>query len=151
TAIAAFTRALDNKEKGYDAHYDYVMRGVAYGKKNDFQKAMADFDEAVKLQGEDPDVPFRRGAIRFEQKDYKGTVEDMSVVIKADEKNGSAYRMRGFSLNMLDQRTEGAADNEKACELNKDLCPYPTLPLREVGLRTKGLLRNQEALFISTS
>jgi hypothetical protein len=123
TAIAAFTRALDKKEKGYDAHYDYVMRGVAYGKKNDFQKAMADFDEAVKLQGEDPDVRFRRGAIRFQQKDYKGTVEDMSVVIKADEKNGSAYRMRGFSLNMLDQRTEGAADNEKACELNKDLCP----------------------------
>ena len=122
-AIAAFTRSLEKKEKGFDAHYDYVMRGVAWGKKNDMAKAMADFDEAVKLQGDDADVRFRRGAIRFQQKDYKGTVEDMSVVIKADEKNGPAYRMRGFSLNMLDQRTEGAADNEKACELNKDLCP----------------------------
>jgi tetratricopeptide (TPR) repeat protein len=122
-AIAAFTRALDKKEKGFDAHYDYVMRGVAYGKKNDIGKAMADFDEAVKLKPEDADVRFRRGAIRFQQKEYKGTVEDMSVVIKADEMNGPAYRMRGFSLNMLDQRTEGAADNEKACELNKDLCP----------------------------
>jgi tetratricopeptide (TPR) repeat protein len=122
-AIAAFTRALDKKEKGYDAHYDYVMRGVAFGKKNDFAKAMADFDEAVKLKDDDADVRFRRGAIRFQQRDYKGTVEDMSVVIKADDKNGPAYRMRGFSLNMLDQRTEGAADNDKACELSKDLCP----------------------------
>ena len=122
-AIAAFTRALDKKEKGSDAHYDYVMRGVAWGKKNDMAKAMADYDEALKLQGDDADARFRRGAIRFQQKDYKGTVEDMSVVIKADDKNGPAYRMRGFSLNMLEQRTEGAADNDKACELNKDLCP----------------------------
>jgi tetratricopeptide (TPR) repeat protein len=122
-AIAAFTRSLEKKEKGSDAHYDYVMRGVAYGMKNDTAKAMADYDEAVKLKDDDADVRFRRGAIRFQQKDYKGVVEDMSVVIKADDKNGPAYRMRGFSLNMLDQRTEGAADNDKACELSKDLCP----------------------------
>jgi hypothetical protein len=122
-AIAAFTRALDKKEKGFDEHYDHVMRGVAFGKKNDFDKAMADFDEAVKLKDDDADVRFRRGAIRFQRKDYKGVVEDMSIVIKADDKNGPAYRMRGFSENMLDQRTEGAADNDKACELSKDLCP----------------------------
>ena len=122
-AIAAFTRSLEKKEKGSDAHYDYVMRGVAHGMKNDIAKAMADYDEAVKLKGDDPDVRFRRGAIRFQQKDYKGVVEDMSVVIKADDKNGPAYRMRGFSLNMLDQRTEGAVDNDKACELSKELCP----------------------------
>jgi|SRR5579871_35793 len=122
-AIAAFTRALDKKEKGFDEHYDHVMRGVAWGKKNDFVKAMADYDEALKLKGDDADARFRRGAIRFQQKDYKGVVEDMSVVIQADDKNGPAYRMRGFSLNMLEQRTEGAADNDKACELNKDLCP----------------------------
>ena len=122
-AIAAFTAALEKKEKGSDAHYDYVMRAVAHGKKNDFAKALADFDEALKLKGDDADARFRRGAMRFGQKDYKGVVEDMSVVLKAHEKNGPAYRMRGFSYNMLDQRTEGAADNDKACELNKDLCP----------------------------
>ena len=122
-AIAAFTAALDKKEKGSDAHYDYVMRAVAYGKKNDTAKALADFDEAIKLKGDDADARFRRGAMRFTVKDYKGVVEDMSVVLKADEKNGPAYRMRGFSYNMLDQRTEGATDNDKACELDKTLCP----------------------------
>ena len=122
-AIAAFTRAIDKKDKDADLHYDYVMRGVALGKKNKYEQALADFDAALKLKPDDADARFRRGAMRFELKQYQGTIEDITAAIQANDQNGAAYRMRGFSRNMLDQRTEGAADNDKACSLNKDLCP----------------------------
>ena len=119
-AIAALTRAIDKKS---NLLYDYVMRGVAYAKKGQQEQALADFDAAVKTKPDDVDARFRRGGTRFQLKQYDGVIEDMTVVIQADEKNGPAYRMRGFSYNMLDQHVKGDPDNEKACELNKDLCP----------------------------
>ena len=119
-AIAALTRAIDKKA---NLLYDYVMRGVAYVKKGQQEQALADFDNAVKTKPDDADARFRRGGTRFQLRQYEGVIEDMNVVIQADEKNGSAYRMRGFSYNMLDQHVKGDPDNEKACELNKDLCP----------------------------
>jgi len=119
-AIAALTRAIDKKSNPL---YDHVMRGVAYAKKGQQEQALADFDEAVKAKPEDVDARFRRGGTRFQLKQYTGVIEDMNVVIQADEMNGAAYRMRGFSYNMLDQHVKGDPDNEKACTLNKDLCP----------------------------
>ena len=119
-AITLLSRAIDKKSNPL---YDFVMRGVAYAKKGQQEQALADFDSAVKTKPDDADARFRRGGTRFQLKQYEGVIEDMNVVIQADEKNGPAYRMRGFSYNMLDQHAKGDPDNEKACELNKDLCP----------------------------
>jgi hypothetical protein len=55
-------------------------------------------------------------------KQYKEAVVDMDAVIMADEKNAAAFRVRGMAHNFLGQATEGAADNDKACELDKGFC-----------------------------
>jgi tetratricopeptide (TPR) repeat protein len=121
-AIAAFTQAIDKKDKISNPVYDHVMRGVAYAKKGMNEQALADFDVAVMLKPDDPDARFRRGSTRVQLKQYQGAIEDLSVVIQADPMNAVAYRLRGFSYNTLDRVAEGAPDNEKACALNKDLC-----------------------------
>ena len=121
-AIAAFTLALNKKEAGANPLYDNVMRGIAYAKKGQFEQALADFDAAVKIKPDDVDARFRRGSTRAQLKQYQDAIEDLTAVIQADAMNAAAFRVRGFAHNMLNQNTDGAADTDKACALNKDFC-----------------------------
>jgi len=121
-AIRFFTAAIDKKDKLANPLYDYVSRGVAYVKKGMNEQALADFDTAVKLKPDDTDARFRRGGTRIQLKQYQGAIEDLTAVIQTDPMHAAAYRLRGFSYNMLDQNTNGTADNDKACSLNKELC-----------------------------
>ena len=98
------------------------MRGVAYAKKGMNEQALADFDAAVKIKPDDVDARFRRGGTRVQLKQYQDAIEDLTAVIQADAMHAAAYRLRGFSYDTLGQYMEAAADNEKACSLNKDLC-----------------------------
>jgi tetratricopeptide (TPR) repeat protein len=120
--IAAFTRALDKKEPGANPHYDYVMRGVAYAKKEQYEQASADFDAALMLKPDDVDARFRRGGTRYQLRQYPGVIEDMSAVVQADPMNATAYYMRGRSYYMIDQNMNSTDDAAKACALNKQFC-----------------------------
>ena len=121
-AIAAFTRAIDAKDKVANAAYDHVMRGAAYRRKGMNEQALADFDAALALKPDDPDAHFRRGATRVELKQYPGAIEDLTVTVQADAMNSAAYNIRGFAYDALGQYNNGNADEAKACELNKDFC-----------------------------
>jgi tetratricopeptide (TPR) repeat protein len=121
-AIAAFTRSLDKSDKGPNAVYDHVSRGVAYAKKGQNDQALADFDAAVKLKPDDTDALFRRGGARLTLEQYPGAIEDFTAVIKADEMHALAYRLRGFIYNKLGDDKNAGADYDKACALNKEYC-----------------------------
>lgn len=121
-AIAAFTRSLDKKEADASPVYDHVMRGTAHAKKGQYEQALADFDAAVMIKPDDVEARLRRGGTRAQLKQFQGAIEDLTAVIQVDANNAAAYRMRGFSYNSIDQSGNGAADNEKACSLNKDFC-----------------------------
>jgi tetratricopeptide (TPR) repeat protein len=121
-AIQLFTKVIDSGAKTQMLYYDHVSRGIAFVRKHDDQKALADFDEAVKLKPEDMDARFRRGGARVQLKDFAGAIEDFNVVIDKDPMNAQAFRLRGFSNNVLNKTNEAAMDNDKACELDKSLC-----------------------------
>jgi tetratricopeptide (TPR) repeat protein len=121
-AIAALTKALATKEKLLNPYYDYDMRGVAYLKKGMNDEALADFSEAIKLKSDDLDALLRRSNILLEKKQFDAAIADLSAIIKADDMNAAAYRLRGYAYFQLNQNVNGAADNDKACTLNKDLC-----------------------------
>jgi tetratricopeptide (TPR) repeat protein len=121
-AIRLFTKVFDAKASTPMLYYDHVGRGIAYVRKHQTEQAIADFDEAVKLKPDDMDARFRRGGARVELKQFQGAIEDFNAVIDKDPMNAGAYRLRGFSYNVLDKTSEAAADNDKACELDKTLC-----------------------------
>jgi tetratricopeptide (TPR) repeat protein len=121
-AIQLYTKVIDSGAKTQMLYYDHVSRGIAFVRKHDDQKALADFDQAVKLKPEDVDARFRRGGARVQLKDFQGAIEDFSAVIEKDPMNAQAFRLRGFSNNVLNKTSEAAADNDKACELDKSLC-----------------------------
>ncbi len=122
-AIAAYTLALDKKEPGSNLPYDYVMRGVAYAKKDQYEQAVADFDAAVMMKPDYVEARFRRGGTRLQLRQYEGAADDMSAVIQAEPMNAMAYWMRGRSFYFLNM--DAAADDAKACALDKQLCPQP--------------------------
>ncbi|HYK81114.1 MAG TPA: tetratricopeptide repeat protein [Micropepsaceae bacterium] len=124
-AIAAFTRAIDSKDKVATPVYDHIMRGLAYANKGMTEQALADFDAAVKLKPDDPDARFRRGGLRVVLKQYQEAIEDLTVVVQAgqtDAKTAAAYSLRGAAYDAVGQYNNGNADEDKACELNKDFC-----------------------------
>ena len=124
-AIAAFTRAIDSKDKVATPVYDHIMRGLAYANKGMTEQALADFDAAVKLKPDDVDARFRRGGLRVLLKQYQDAIEDLTVVVQAgetDAKSAAAYSLRGAAYDAVGQYNNGNADEDKACELNKDFC-----------------------------
>ena len=120
-AIKPFTAIIAGKPTPM-LYYDHVSRGIAYARKGQNDQALADFNEAVKLKPDNVDARFRRGGTLAQMKNYKDAITDMDAVIMSDEKNAAAYRVRGMSHNFLGQANEGAADNDKACELDKSFC-----------------------------
>ena len=121
-AIAAFTKVIGSKDAKANPFYDFVGRGIAYAKKNMNEQALADFDAAIKIKGDDADARFRRAGVKLQIKEYKGAIEDFTEVVRIDEKNATAYRLRGFAHNTLGDDKSAAVDYEKACELNKEYC-----------------------------
>ncbi len=124
-AIAAFSRAIDSKDKIATPVYDHIMRGLAYSKKGMNEQALADFDAAVKLKPDDIDAHFRRGGTRVLLKQYQEAIEDLTVVIQAgqtDAASAAAYSLRGAAYDAVGQYNNGNADEDKACELNKEFC-----------------------------
>ena len=120
-AIKAFTAIISGKPTDM-LYYDHVSRGIAYARKGQNDQALADFNEALKLKPDNVDARFRRGGTLAQMKNYKDAITDMDAVIMADEKNAAAYRVRGMAHNFMGMANEGAADNDKACELDKGFC-----------------------------
>jgi tetratricopeptide (TPR) repeat protein len=121
-AIAAFTAAIDKKDKIASPVYDHIMRGLAYAKKGLNEQALADFDAAVTLKPDDKDARFRRGGTRVLLKQYDGAVEDLNVAIGEGSTNALAYSLRGFAYDTLGRYNDGNADQAKACELSMEFC-----------------------------
>jgi tetratricopeptide (TPR) repeat protein len=121
-AIVAFTKVINAKDPKANPFYDFVGRGIAYAKKNMNNEALADFDSAIKIKSDDADARFRRAGVKLQMKEYKGAIEDFTEVVRIDDKNATAYRLRGFAHNTLGDDKSAAGDYEKACALNKEYC-----------------------------
>ena len=121
-AITAFTKIIDLKQQTPMLYYDYVARGIAYAKKGQNDKAMADFDASLKLKADNADALFRRAGTHLQLKQYQPAIDDFSASIKIDASNAMAFRLRGFAYNTLGNDKAAGADYDEACKLNKDLC-----------------------------
>ena len=91
-AIAGCTRVIDDskvKPKGRaDAYYN---RGNAHSAKGDFAAAIADYDEAIKLDPKNASALTNRGTAHSEKGDADAAVADFDEAIKRNPRFASAY------------------------------------------------------------
>lgn len=89
-AVADYTAALKLKN---NADY-YNNRGVLYGVGEDYEKARADFEQAVRIAGKHPFANFNLAFIAYEQKDISRAVSYLGQSIKDDGTFKNAYLLR---------------------------------------------------------
>ena len=99
--------------------------------KADFDLAMADFTEALKLDPKMTVAYLNRGTCYTRILEYEKAVEDYSKAIQLDPANKRAYRSRGEVNKALSEGLRQMGDKDKAAELkalsDKDFAKYEEL------------------------
>ena len=147
-AIEACSRAI--KSKRYTGHVlarQYLSRGVEQRAKQDYDLALADFAEALKIDKKYADAFFNRCSIYNFRKDYASAIAECSQAIKlgapvdATVAGGSErlgkdlalsdyYTERGFAYFKNDDNIHAFVDLDNAIRLN---------PNNGRALKTRGL------------
>ncbi len=121
-AIQACTKAIDSKKyknKKFKRTLSllYTNRGVEYEIKKEFDKAIADHDEAIKVDSRNWVAYNNRGNAYAGKREYDKAIADYDQAIKLNPKYAEAYYNRGLAKRNKGDATAGDADIAQAKEL----------------------------------
>ncbi|OAF01279.1 peptidase C14, caspase catalytic subunit p20 [Bradyrhizobium centrolobii] len=114
----------------------YNLRGSAYYDKDEYDIAIADFDDALKLGPPSGIIFHNRGNAWRGKGDYAMAIADYDMSIKADPKSAFAFKNRGISKEALGDLDGALADINQAIRLDPSL-PQPLID-RTAIWRAKG-------------
>ncbi len=85
----------------------YDSRGIAYANKGDYDRAIADFNEAIRL---DPkaNTYSNRGNAYNDKGDHERAIPDLNEAIRLDPKNADAYNNRCWARFLMDRDLDQA-------------------------------------------
>jgi len=92
----------------------YNRRGVAYMQQGDLVRAIADYSEAIRLDGTDPWPHYNRGRALLDQSDWPRAVEDFTQSIIRRGHNALAYNGRARAHFKLAKLAEALDDVNRA-------------------------------------
>jgi Tfp pilus assembly protein PilF len=112
--------------------------GAAYATKGQYDRAIMDFDEAIRLNPRDADTFYARGEAYRNKGDYNCAIADYSDAIRLNSKDAFIFYRRGFAWRHKGQHDWAIADFDEAIRLN----PNEALAFNERGnaYRAKGQL-----------
>lgn len=104
----------------------YANRGLAYYRTGDVKRALADFDEAIRVgnfaNNHDRSVAFSNRCLVFvDLKNYARALEDCTAAITADGTNAKAYGNRGTAYLNAGDLDRAMADLDEALRLDPKL------------------------------
>ena len=95
-SIAACTRIIQGRgETAKNSAIAHHERGLAYRSKGDFDRAIADYSEAIRLDPKLAAAYNNRGNAYKNKGDFDRAIADLSEAIRLDPKLASAYNDRG--------------------------------------------------------
>jgi tetratricopeptide (TPR) repeat protein len=113
----SITIALDPKEAN-----TYFDRGEAYYYASNYDKAIADFNQAITLNPTFVGAYLERGVVYRAKKDYTHAIDDYTQTIQLDPKNAPAYNNRCMARALAGNDLQRAlADCSKALKLTPDV------------------------------
>jgi tetratricopeptide (TPR) repeat protein len=121
-AIAACTRAIrSGRFKGTALGTLYHNRAVEYELKQDYDKALADYNAALKLfpypSPDRPDALVGRGNCYSAKGDQERAIKDYDDALRQDLGNVNGYYNRGLAYRRKGDVQRARADYEKAISL----------------------------------
>ena len=95
-------------------------KGVDYAEQGDYEKAIEQFDEAVRLDPQDAKAYGNRGSAYSALGKYQQAIQDYDEAIRLRPQLAGAYYIRGLIYGELGKSDEAARDFAKAKELGYD-------------------------------
>jgi tetratricopeptide (TPR) repeat protein len=119
-AIAACTRQIESRDIGRQVlAAAYRSRGDALGRKGDYDRAIADFTEVIRLDPKSTVAYNRRGLAYDRKGNYVLAIADFTEAIRIDPKNAAAYSNRGVAYSRTGEHGRAVADSNEAVLLQK--------------------------------
>jgi lipoprotein NlpI len=119
-AIAGCTRIIeDAKQKPKARGVAFYNRGNAYVLKGDHDKAVADFDEALKLEPKNASIYNNRGNARNDKGESDAAMADFDAAIKTNPRYAAAYFNRGNAFAAKGETDRALKDYDAAIKNNK--------------------------------
>jgi lipoprotein NlpI len=134
--IAACTHNITSgKSSGQELAVSYYNRGLAYNAKGDSDRAIADYNEAIRLDPKDA-AAYNSRSIAYNAKgDFDRAIADYNQAIQLDP-NAARYFNRGYSYNAKGDFDRAIADYNEAIRLDpKDAAAYNS---RGIAYNAKG-------------
>jgi lipoprotein NlpI len=120
--IEACTAVIQSgKLSGQQLASAYNNRGIAYGRKRDFDRAIADYNEAINLDPKHVSAYNNRGVAYDRKGDFDRAIADYNETINLDPKYVSAYNNRGATYGRKGDFDRAIADLDEAIRLDPKL------------------------------
>jgi tetratricopeptide (TPR) repeat protein len=137
-AIEACSRAIKSgRYKGRDLARQYMYRGVEQGLKKDYDLALADYGEALRIDKKHSDAFYNRCVLYNVKEDYDRALADCSQAVKFgpspnaraatsdgrlenDRARSDYYSERGFAYLKKNDSDRAILDLDNAIRLNPD-------------------------------
>jgi tetratricopeptide (TPR) repeat protein len=125
-AVVACGRLIASGRKtGHDLATVYARRGSAYDDKGDYDRAIADYDAAIRLNPTSAGIYNNRGFAHDNKGNFDRAIADFNEAIRLDPKIAMVYANRGVSYNNKGDYDRAIADFTEAIRLDpKALAPY---------------------------
>jgi tetratricopeptide (TPR) repeat protein len=89
-----------------------------YSEKEDYDKAITDFTEAIRLDTENKEAYINRGLAYYLKNDYDQAIEDYTKTIQLDPENMKAYSRRGLAYYFYNEYDKAIADFTKVIQFD---------------------------------
>ena len=97
--IRACTVAIrSGRWQGKDLVWAFINRGLAYKNKGQYDRAMQDYDQAIRFNPKDADSFVVRGNAYYDKKQYDQAIEDYDQAIKINPDYTLAIRKRKIAI-----------------------------------------------------
>lgn len=118
SALADIDKAIELNKNAINA---YVIRAdISIKREKDYQRALEDMNEAIKLQPHYAGFFINRAFLRYNLDDYFGAMADYDYAISLDPTNVVAYFNRGLLLAEVHGNDRAIQDFSKVLQINAD-------------------------------
>ena len=97
-----------------------IARGMEQRQQGEFDRAIADFEEAIELDRENPEAWYNRGLTWGHMGEYKRAINDINRALSINREYADAYNARGYARFCLGDLARASHDFEDALSLDPD-------------------------------
>jgi tetratricopeptide (TPR) repeat protein len=120
-AIAACSRALESGRLNRTGRVRaYNSRGILWKRKGEYDRAIADYTAAIRINPKYSSAYTNRGVAYVEKHDYDRALADYNIAIRLDPKDAVAHNNRGVAWKNKGEYDLAIADYNTAIKLDKN-------------------------------